>query len=203
MVLHGGASGRFACYRRHWKRRHSGLGQANGQFVNGLRPSRRVVGRAMSLEIIDWSSIVPMLEELWPLLVMMVGFFILAVRCAIHCANCSRLAYGRILRCRPRLVRRTGVDRFVTLALPFKEAPTIDVNPGVKAAMSVNKFSQYPKSANKAIIVGVGCVLFGVWSCSAAFGCWWNAIQRGLGTLFSICGPSRSSARDSTWSGPQ
>ena len=45
--------------------------------------------------------------------------------------------------------------------------------------MSVNKFSQYPKSAQIAIIVGVGCVLFGVWRLfGVAFGYgWWNAIQ--------------------------
>ena len=57
--------------------------------------------------------------------------------------------------------------------------------------MSVNKFSQYPKSAQIAIIVGVGCVLFGVWRLfGVAFGYgWWNAIQRGLGTLFSYLWP--------------
>lgn len=106
-------------------------GRRMGQFVNGLMSiAAGVVLLAMSLEIIDWSSIVPMLEELWPLLVMMVGFFILAS--ALHNPLCELLAGLCFVGfCVVGLVwfAEPGSTDFITLALPFKEALTIDVNP--------------------------------------------------------------------------
>lgn len=55
----------------------------------------------------------------------------------------------------------------------------------------MNKFSRYPKSAQLAIIVGAGCVLFGIWKLlGVAFGYgWWTAIQKTTGTVFSYLWP--------------
>ena len=55
----------------------------------------------------------------------------------------------------------------------------------------MNKFSQYSKPTQIAIIVGAACVLFGVWRLfGVAFGFgWWNAIQRVAGTVFSYLWP--------------
>lgn len=55
----------------------------------------------------------------------------------------------------------------------------------------MSKFSRYSKPTQIAIIVGVACVLFGVWKLfGVAFGFgWWNAIQRAVGTAFSYLWP--------------
>lgn len=55
----------------------------------------------------------------------------------------------------------------------------------------MNRFSHYPKSTQIAIIVGAGCVLFGVWRLfGVAFGFgWWTAIQKAIGAVFSYLWP--------------
>lgn len=55
----------------------------------------------------------------------------------------------------------------------------------------MNRFSQYPKSVQIAIIIGAGCVIFGVWRLlGVAFGFgWWTAIQRTVSTVFSYLWP--------------
>lgn len=52
-------------------------------------------------------------------------------------------------------------------------------------------FSHYPKSTQVAIIVGAGCVLFGIWRLfGVAFGFgWWAVIQKTIGTVLSYLWP--------------
>lgn len=106
-------------------------GKRMSRFVSGLM--QLAVGSvllAMSLRIIAFSSIVPMVESLWPLLVMMVGFFILAgalknpllelLAGACFVAFC---AIGLIWFAVP------GSTEYLIVEIPFKEIVTIDVNP--------------------------------------------------------------------------
>lgn len=106
-------------------------GRRMAQFVNGLMSvAAGVVLLAMSLEIVEWSSIAVMIEELWPLLVMMVGFFILAS--ALHNPLCELLAGLCFIGfCVVGLgwFAAPGTTDFLILELPFKEAVTIDINP--------------------------------------------------------------------------
>lgn len=55
----------------------------------------------------------------------------------------------------------------------------------------MNRFSHYPKSTQIAIIVGAGCVLFGVWRLfGVAFGFGWlTVIQKVIGAVFSYLWP--------------
>lgn len=106
-------------------------GKRMSRFVSGLM--QLAVGSvllAMTLRIITFSSILPMVENLWPLLVMMIGFFILAgalknpllelLAGACFVAFC---VIGLIWFAVP------GSTEYLTVEIPFKEIVTIDVNP--------------------------------------------------------------------------
>lgn len=106
-------------------------GKRMGQFVSGLMAiSIGVVLLSMSLHAISYASFAPMIENLWPLLVMMVGFFIIsgAVKNPLFelLAGLCFVAF-----CVIGLMWFTvpGTTEFMTIALPFKEAVIIDINP--------------------------------------------------------------------------
>lgn len=106
-------------------------GKRMGQFVGGLMTiSIGVVLLSMSLHAIGYASFAPMIENLWPLLVMMVGFFIIsgAVKNPLFelLAGLCFVAF-----CVLGLIWFTvpGTVEYMTIALPFKEAVIIDINP--------------------------------------------------------------------------
>lgn len=106
-------------------------GKRMSQFVNGLMEiAIGSVLLAMSLEVIAFSSFVPMVENLWPLLVMMVGFFILshALRSPL-----LELIGGAcfVAFCVIGLIWFTvsGPTEYLSVEVPFREAIIIDINP--------------------------------------------------------------------------
>ena len=108
-------------------------GKRMGQFVSGLMIiSIGVVLLLMSLRVIEYASFVPMLKNLWPLLIMMVGFFIIssAVKNPVF-----ELFGGMcfVAFCVMGLLWFTvsGPTEFMTILIPFKDAVTISINPWI------------------------------------------------------------------------
>lgn len=106
-------------------------GKRMSQFVGGLMEiAIGAVLLAMSLDLISYASFYPMIESLWPLLIMMVGFFILAG--ALKNSLFELLAgVCFIAFCVIGLLWFTipGTTEYLVIELPFKEAVTIDINP--------------------------------------------------------------------------
>ncbi|WP_139651541.1 PspC domain-containing protein [Raoultibacter phocaeensis] len=106
-------------------------GKRMSQFVNGIMEiAVGAVLLCMSLGVVTFSSVIPMVENLWPLLVMMVGFFILSnalkspllelIGGACFVAFC---VIGLVWFTTP------GPTEFLTVEIPFKETVVIDINP--------------------------------------------------------------------------
>lgn len=106
-------------------------GKRMSRFVSGLM--QLAIGSvllAMSLRTVAFSSFLPMVEHLWPLLVMMVGFFILAG--ALKNPLLELLAGACFVAfCVIGLVwfAVPGSTEYLSVEIPFKETVTIDVNP--------------------------------------------------------------------------
>lgn len=101
------------------------------QFVSGLMMlATGGVLLLMSLDAISFRSIEPMVRHLWPLLIMMVGFFILAGALKFSVLRlCGGLCF--IAFCAIGLIWLSipGSVDFIVFDIPFRESLMIDVRP--------------------------------------------------------------------------